>query len=336
MIARLLGKDVQKMKPEEVKALAQKVRQKIKDTEGGWFNDVLEPKILENLLPSRKGMYGKLITLQEPKTPTSRPMLETPEGIAALQRHQPILHDTQNNKLLGMNTAEISEAITQIPPDSLKNMGVSEFLTNVFRIRKENDGAATYADQAIKLAKKGQPVPSEMAKFGTKEALPTDAQGFQWREITDPNATLISASMLDNSMGSYSKYGTYGVYETGRKSLDEGKVKLFALYDPNNHIVTNVEYAVPDNKVVQMFGNGVLTKNVIPENYLPQMASLIQHLKVKTLPYGIKNALKDKQLYAEPRFKDREQDQYLNLVAPEGRKHGGLVERNTNDDRRYL
>jgi hypothetical protein len=215
-------------------------------------------------------------------------------------------------------------------------MGVSEFLTNVFRIRKENDGAATYADQAIKLAKKGQPVPSEMAKFGTKETLPTDAQGFQWREITDPNATLISASMLDNSMGSYSKYGTYGVYETGRKALDEGKVKLFALYDPNNHIVTNVEYAVPDNKVVQMFGNGVLTKNVIPENYLPQMASLIQHLKVKTLPYGIKNALKDKQLYAEPRFKDREQDQYLNLVAPEGRKHGGLVERNTNDDRRYL
>jgi hypothetical protein len=114
--------------------------------------------------------------------------------------------------------------------------------------------------------------------------------------------------------------------------LDEGKVKLFALYDPNNHIVTNVEYAVPDNNIAQMYGK----KNVTPENYLPQMASLIQHLKVKTFPYAVKNALKDKQLYSEPRYKDREQDMYLNLVAPEGRKYGGLVERNTDDNRRYL
>jgi hypothetical protein len=259
-------------------------------------------------------------------------MLETPEGIAALQRHQPILHDLQNNKLLGMKTSEISETLTQIPPDSLKNMGVSEFLTNVFRIRKESDLVANYAAQATKLAKKGQPVPTEMARFGTKETLPTDSQGFQWREITDPNATLISASMLDNSIGNYSKYGTYGVYETGRKALDEGKVKLFTLYDPNNHIVTNVEYAVPDKNIAQMYAK----KNVTPENYLPQMAALIQHLKAKTIPYAVKNALKDKQLYSEPRYKDREQDMYLNVVTPEGRKHGGLVERNTDDNRRYL
>ena len=336
LIARLMGKDVQKMKSEEVKALAQKVRQKIKDTEGGWFTDVLEPKLLENLIPPDEGLSGRLISVQEPKTPTKQSMLETPEGIAALQRHQPILHDVTSFKILGLKPSEVTDAITRIRPEELKNMGVSEFLTNVFKGKKEQEATLNAAVKTTKLAKQGAPVPIEVSGIGTKETLPRDAQGFQWREITSPDATQISAKVIDNSIGNYSRYGTYGAYGTGRRALEENKVRLFALFTPENHIVTNVEYDVPKNTIAQMYGNGVQTKNVTPENYLPQMSELIKHLKVKEFPYSVKNALKDNQLYVEPPFDQRKQDQYLNLVTPEGRKHGGFVERNTDDGRRYL
>jgi hypothetical protein len=338
LIARLMGKDVQKMKPEELKAFAQNVRQKIKDSEGGWFTDVLEPKLLDTIIP--KGAYGHsdLMAIQEPQTPTKQPMLGTPEGIAALARNQPILHDvhyfgSSGPKPLGLYEGEISEALTQIPPQSLKNMGMSEFFTNVFRLREKKDLVENAAKQAVKLTKEGKPVPIEVSGMGTTEFLPKDAQGFQWREITDPNAAVIHGKVMSNSIASYAKPGTYGEYQTGSKALKEGKVKLFALYDPNNHIITNVEYAVPDNKIAQMFGNGPGTGNAQPVDYFPQMRQLIEHIKPQTLPNGLKNT----PIYSYAKeVQDMKRPQYLNLVDPEGRKHGGLVERNTNDDRRYL
>jgi hypothetical protein len=117
--------------------------------------------------------------------------------------------------------------------------------------------------------------------------------------------------------------------------LDDGKVRLFALFDPKNHIVSNVEYDVPKNRIAQMYGNGVRTGNTDPTNYVPQMVNLIQDLKVKELSYDAEKFLEKANAYKAPMFRN-DRDQYLFVTAPESRKHGGLVERNTNDDRRYL
>jgi hypothetical protein len=354
MIARLLGKDVYKLnpdlnpeaaqaqvevdltKPDKVRELAQSVRQKIRDTQGGWFSDVLEPTILKNMF-SGQG----LVALQEPLTPSRTPMLGTPEGIAALGRNQPILHDIRPSgssgalaiNPLGINTHEIAQVISEIPANELKGMGMTELFSRVFSNRAQRETIAGIAKKAKTLSKEGKTVPMDVAGVGTKEFLPKDEQGFQWREITDPSAAKISGEVLGNSIGSYAVNGTYGEYKTGRRAMETGKVRLFALFSPENHIVSNVEYAVPDNKVAQMYGNGPGTGNTAPSSYLPQMRQLIDNLK----PKKVGDSVKVIQGLYDFRAANRNPDQpeYLNIL-PQGRKHGGLVERNTNDDRRYL
>jgi hypothetical protein len=370
LIARLRGKDVTKMPQTPVKLaegekltadkmtlgqLVQDTKDRIKRTEGGYFTDELEPKLLKLFPNFRATKVSDLVEGTEPLTPTKQSMLKTPEGIAALGRHEPILHDVGKNLVkeveagdvnrlltgpapLGLSQNDINLGLTSIDPSALKNMGVSEFFSNVLKLKQGQQSFTGFGEEAKRLAKQGKPIPIEVAGVGTKEALPRDAQGFQWREITDPLATHVPAQVINNSIAGYARYGAYGPLRNGRKALDDGNIRLFTLYGPDNHLLTNVEFEVQGNKIRQMEGNGIQTGNVPPLNYLPQMAELIKHLKATVFPKSVEDGLIASGQYKQfpPGDMNRYRDMYLNVITPEGRKHGGLVERNTNDDRRYL
>jgi hypothetical protein len=166
-----------------------------------------------------------------------------------------------------------------------------------------------------------------------------------WREVTDPKAALIQAKFLNNSIGGYAEAGTYGPLNSGMTALKNGEIRLFSLYDQNGHAVNNVEFVTPKvandpkysnkaNTITQMNGNGVRTGNVVPEQYPQQMMDLIDALKPTSFPPSIKDLIYN----------------YTNGITPPAPvippnppgwgninlAHGGMIERQPNDNRRYL
>jgi len=61
---------------------------------------------------------------------------------------------------------------------------------------------------------------------------------------------------------------------------------------------------------------------VVPEDYAEQMLDLVNALNPKDIPFSIKKLFQDKGLIANP--------------LPTQRATGGMIERQPNDNRRYM
>jgi hypothetical protein len=234
-------------------------------------------------------------------------------------------------EVFGIGKSDLIEELTKISPKDLAQMSVPEFYAKAIPSVAKKEAFRENVRTVDKLASAGKPVPAELGQFGTKEFLPTDSSGMTWREITDPQASLIQAKFLGNSIGGYAEAGTYGPMDNGINALKNGEVRLFSLYDKNGHAVNNVEFVTPKvanklphkaNTITQMNGNGVRTGNVVPEQYAEQMLDLVNALNPKDIPFSIKQLFQDRGLTPNP--------------LPTQRADGGMIERQPNDNRRYL
>jgi hypothetical protein len=224
------------------------------------------------------------------------------------------------------------EELVKINPKDLAQMSVPEFYAKAVPSLAKADVFKQKLKTVEELAKEGKPVPAEIGQFGTKEFLPTDSNGMTWREVIDPQATLIQAKFLGNSIAGYAKTGTYGAVDKGANALKDGDVRIFSLYDKNGHAVNNVEFVTPKvannpdyknkaNTITQMYGNGVKTGNVAPENYPNQMLDLVNALQPNSIPPSIQHLFHNNGLM---------------VTSPTQRATGGMIERQPTDNRRYL
>jgi len=296
------------------------------------FNTVLEPKIsrliddqlVESVSPSSVAQYADLY-------PALANAPKRQEGIMALQADVPITDLTYMGipDAFGMQRYEFAQEIMKMDPKDLAQMSVPEFYAKALPSFAKAEVFKEKVRTVDKLASAKKPVPPELGQFGTKEFLPTDSSGMTWREITDPKASLIQAKFLGNSIGGYAEAGTYGPLNKGSNALKDGETRLFSLYDKNGHAVNNVEFITPKiaddklhgykaNTITQMNGNGVKTGNVVPEDYAEQMLDLVNALNPKDIPFSIKKLFQDKGL------------------MPTQRATGGMIERQPNDNRRYM
>jgi hypothetical protein len=136
----------------------------------------------------------------------------------------------------------------------------------------------------------------DLLSYGTSSFLPTK-DNFVWKKVVDPDATIIQSAALNNSIAGYSRYGSYGPFNNGRKAIEDGDVELFVLYNKEGIPVTHVE-AVKSMKsgeksFRQVYGNGPRTGNVLPEDYLPQVKDLMLEVKPRDIPFALSDALKD-------------------------------------------
>jgi hypothetical protein len=346
-LLRLAKKDTSKLSKQEQAAEVAGIRQKLADNPT-LFNTVIEPKmtrllsdqVLETVNPDSLTQFADLYPalVNAPKRQ---------EGIMALQADVPITDVNYMGipEIFGIGKSDLIEELTKISPKDLAQMSVPEFYAKAIPSVAKKEAFRENVRTVDKLAKEGKPVPAELGQFGTKEFLPTDQQGMTWREVTDPKASLIQAKFLNNSIGGYAEPGTYGPLNSGMNALKNGEVRLFSLYDKNGHAVNNVEFVTPKvandpkysnkaNTITQMNGNGVRTGNVVPEQYPQQMMDLIDALKPTSFPPSIKNLIYN----------------YTNGVTPPAPvippnppgwgninlAHGGMIERQPNDNRRYL
>jgi hypothetical protein len=349
-LLRLAKKDTSKLSKQEQAAEVAGIRQKLADNPT-LFNTVIEPKmtrliddqLVESVSPNNIAQYADLY-------PALANAPKRQEGIMALQADVPITDLTYMGipDAFGMQRYEFAQEIMKMDPKDLAQMSVPEFYAKAIPSFAKAEVFKEKVRTVDKLASAGKPVPAELGQFGTKEFLPTDSSGMTWREITDPQASLIQAKFLGNSIGGYAEAGTYGPMDNGINALKNGEVRLFSLYDKNGHAVNNVEFVTPKvanklphkaNTITQMNGNGVRTGNVVPEQYAEQMLDLVNALNPKDIPFSIKQLFQDKGLIVAPPPEplNAARTIQMNMFQPPAqRATGGMIERQPNDNRRYL
>jgi hypothetical protein len=334
MLLRYARKDFSEMNPQQMKIAADEIRAKIKENPER-FSTVLEPNVERTLSPQRGEMVYESSTRSYPNQyplaysqQDTMPDLSVQTGIDKGQPLFDVKHPESflgSRPLLGMDQDELVEAAKQIDPKELSRMSFPEFV-----LRAHNDNLSTQtlmsrAPEIEKAIKAGNPMPKDLSDFGVREFLPT-LNDYRWMEITNPAATTLQAKAMNNSIAGYARSGAYGSLNMGKAGMDRGAVRLFALYDPTGTPVTHVEYitdkvktvkpenANKANTITQFYGNGPLTGNVAPNNYVEQVSDLVDKLDVVDLPYSIKNLMRANGKFAT----------------------GGAVERVHGDNRRYL
>jgi len=353
MLLRLAKKDTSKLSKQEQATEVANIRQKLADNPT-LFSTIFEPKI-SRLLSERpvESVSPDMLARNADYYPALSNANSRQEGIMALQADVPITDLDSRHRLpdiLGMDYSTMVEQAAKMDPKELSRMSVPEFLAKAIpAVAKEKDFERK-AEKVESLVKAGKPVPKDIAQYGTKEFLPTDQNGMTWREIVDPQGAIVQSKFLGNSIAGYAKPGTYGSLGKGSTALKNGEVRLFGLYDKDGNVVTNVEFVTPKvannpdhsykaNTITQMFGNGTRTGNVTPENYPAQMLDLVNALQPKNIPPSIKQLFSDNGLIVAPPPEplNAARTIQMNMFQPPAqRATGGMIERQPNDNRRYL
>jgi hypothetical protein len=298
MLLRLAKKNASNLSPEKAAQTVADIRAKLK-ANPELFSTVYEEKIMR-MIPER------LTDVVTPEFMDKYPSLygsvknifDSRQGIMALKGAAPVLDVESPPRLLGMTLTRMHELMQQLPAKELERMDVPTMLNKVIQLDKVRNEVAGYANQAEKLISAGEVVPEKVTTYGTKPFTAADAQGFMWREITEPDAATIQSKLLGHSIGGYARPGSYGSLSKGRTAIDNGEVRLFGLYDKNNQLMTNVEYVTNKaetlkNSIPQFYGNGPATGNVVPDKFVPQVEELINKLNPDNIPPSIKQLLRD-------------------------------------------
>jgi hypothetical protein len=333
MLLRLTKQDVSKLSAQEAQQKIAAMRAKLAENPN-LFNTILEPKI-ERLI--KRDLFDMPVPIKDAEKQANLNPKKNP--LAANN----VIYDVRSSwvsKLFGMSESELESAAMQIDPKELSRMGMTEFLAKTSQIHAAKNESEMAASAVAKAIDRGRPAPTAATMYGTKELLPKDATGHQWREVIDPYATKIQAKMLDNSIAGYSRVGTYGSANGGINAIKNGDVRVFSLYNPEGYAVSNVEYLTPTfkrgkghyhepNTIPQFTGNGVMTGNAFPENYGPQIVDLLNFLKPDRADSRATSVLEKSGLI------NQLDSQALQKQFPH-RATGGMIERQPDDNRRYL
>jgi hypothetical protein len=287
------------------------VRIRLKDNPE-YFSTVLEPKLMklinvesEIVKPSDirqyESAYGKYAAENLSKN-----------ELEAIKRKQPLL-DIKNAyaELFGYDITDLARQAAKMSTKEINDITFATFVSRASKLAAKQKTLEARANEIQETLRANKAVDPKTLSFGTEvfQELP---EGFTWRKIVDPDATVIQSAVLDNSIKGYANYGSYGPFNNGRKALEDGSVELFVLYDKNGIPVTNVEMVKGEksNKfsVRQARGNGPLTGNVSPDNYLPQIKAFINKTTPENIPFNISREIR-----------------YID--APEGFAKGGMVDK---------
>lgn len=287
------------------------VRIRLKDNPE-YFSTVLEPKIqklinveTETIRPADISAYVSMYGKYAPEN-------LSPNELEALKRGQPIFDiGSGYMDLFGYDIKDLARQTAKMSTQELKDINFATFVSRASKLAVKQKTLEARADELAVALKNNRPVDPKALSFGTEKFLELP-DGFTWRKIVDPDATLIQGSVIDNSIGGYANYGSYGPFYNGRKALDDGSVELFVLYNKDGIPVTNVEMVKGEKSgkfsMRQAQGNGPLTSNVLPEDYLTQIKAFINKTQPEDLPFN---------LSSEIRYID----------APEGFAKGGMVDK---------
>ena len=287
-----------------LKFTAADVRQKMKENPN-FFADRIEPK-LENLFSEFQ------VRTRSPedftKYPAStQPLLEAMAGSEAAARafmsKEPIyVFDAQS--YLGQRFDKMADpqALLSLSAKDIEQMSFPEFARKMAEYKQKAAALDTSIDTLVKNLKAGKKIDPQVATFGSEPFLKTD--GFEWRKVTNPDATKMYGKVMNNSIAGYSRSGTYGPLGNGRQSLTSGDIEVYALHASDGTPVVNMDVIVENGRrrINQVSGNGPFTANQDPADYLPQIKAFADALDLtkQDVPYNVKKIFNEG--YSNPTF----------------------------------
>jgi muramidase (phage lysozyme) len=264
-----------------------------------FFSAVIEPKLAPLLNPNIRAVSPKQIEDYPNLFGKLEKSKMTPNELETASRGNPIYDISYSTNFFGLRLDDLAKQTPKMSTKELQDIDFATFVRRATKLKEQEKLTTGMAEKVRDFLPKKVAPNKEMAEtllFGTKQVLATP-EGLSWRKVVDPDATIIQAAALKNSIDGYSRYGSYGTLSKGRQALDDGEVELYVLYNKDGIPVTQVEYvkdpASKENYFSQVFGNGPLTGNVVPESYLPQVKALIQELKPNRVPASIANRIQN-------------------------------------------
>lgn len=287
LLFRLTNKD-----PKEVKA-------KILENPE-FFSTVVEPKLASLINPKIGSVTPKDIETYGYSHKKFQPDQLTANEQEAISRGQPIYDISPWAKLFGTDLPELAEQASKMTTKELAEIDFATFVRRANKLAEQSRNIQQQAQKVEEAFSKGKIPKKEWLNFGTSPFM-NAREGFTWKQIIDPDATIIQGKALNNSIAGYSRYGSYGPFNNGRKALEDGDVELFVLFNKQGVPVTHVEAvrSLKSGKMSfrQVFGNGPRTGNVVPSDYLPQVKDLINEVGPEDIPWGLSSELRN---YVEP------------------------------------
>jgi hypothetical protein len=253
-----------------------------------FFSTAVEPKLSQLINPKVETVSARDVT----EYPSLYGRFKDPNAneLEAMRRGE-VMYDIPNlMRLFGPRLDEFAEQAMKMGTKELQEDTFPTLFKKAFKLIENQKNLSLQAEKIVDAFAKNKTPDVKLLSYGTKPFLPTK-DDFVWKKVVDPDATIVQAAALNNSIAGYSRYGAYGPFNNGRKALDDGTVELYVLYNNKGIPVTNVEVTrgakAGEKTFRQVFGNGPRTGNVMPEDYLPQVRDLINEVKPREIPFGL-------------------------------------------------
>jgi muramidase (phage lysozyme) len=264
------------------------------------FSTIIEPKLSKLITPDielvSKGDIEKYKNLYKKLAPDNL----TANEQEAFKRGQEIYDIGLSRNMFGNSLEDLANQALKMDAKELADIDFATFVRRATKLANQEKNILAQGEKVAEALSKGKTPDKEWLSFGMKPFV-NARDGFVWKQVVNPDATIIQGKALNNSIAGYSRYGAYGPFNNGRKALDDGTVNLYVLYNKEGIPVTHVESVkgLKPGEITfrQVFGNGPLTGNVMPKDYLPQVKDLIRKVEPKDVPFGLAQELRN---YVEP------------------------------------
>ena len=165
-------------------------------------------------------LYGKYQTAFDQKAQGTLP----PQASYLLENQMPF-YDFPVPRTELFDPLQVARSIATLPEKKLSNMSFEQALiegTKNMKVYRDYD-------TAVDRAKKGLSVPKEVVGMFTKPMMSTDRG--QWVRITDPEATRLEGALMHHSVGGYAVKGNNSYGQGGREGFVSGNAQVFSLRD---------------------------------------------------------------------------------------------------------
>lgn len=241
---------------------------------------VVGPYSARSLLESYERATGTKLGRPEPSTGVEEVYEIAPNLRRAFETGETVYSSESPNKILKemFNPKSINNFLMTVPERELKNIRFEDAVKGGVKLRAKELERETLVEDI----KAGRRVNDKFFSEGVSRPLLSydngPFEGFAWKRIEKPEATVAEGAYVGHSVGGYAEGGAYGPH--AHQAFLEGKRQIYTLRDKRNRPVNTIEvklgaYNLPE--VSQIKGNGRATGNNPPEAYDVAVLDFLQN-----------------------------------------------------------
>jgi ribosomal protein L31E len=243
-------------------------------------DNIVGPYSARSLLESYENATGTSIGRPELNSGVGDPDALAPNFIRAFETGETVYSAQSPNKVLKtmFNPQSINDFLMTVPERELKNIRFEDAVKGGVKLKARELERETLVEDI----KAGRRVNEKFFSEGVSRPLlgydEGPFEGFAWKRIEKPEATVAEGAYVGHSVGGYAEGGAYGPYS--HQQFLEGKKQVYTLRDKRNRPVNTIEVRLGVNdlpEVTQIKGNGRASGNTAPESYDVAVLDFLQN-----------------------------------------------------------